>query len=101
MRFLLVRLVAAHPERSRGEHSLPILPLGYFVTRARPGANRITILREPALAMLMAVGGEQTSLGSAALMTLQRRMEQVVEKEVTRISAKRQRYREQGKPAPT
>jgi uracil-DNA glycosylase len=51
--------------------------------------------------MLMAVGGEQTSLGSAALMTLQRRMEQVVEKEVTRISAKRQRYREQGKPAPT
>jgi hypothetical protein len=43
---------------------------------------------------------EDASPTSAALMTLQRWMERIVEKEVERITAKCQRYQEQGKPIP-
>jgi hypothetical protein len=43
---------------------------------------------------------EDASPTSAALMTLQRWMERIAEKEVERITAKRQRYQEQGKRVP-
>jgi hypothetical protein len=44
---------------------------------------------------------EDASPTSAALMTLQRWMERIAEKEVERITAKCQRYQEQGKPVPS
>jgi hypothetical protein len=44
---------------------------------------------------------EDASPTSTALMTLQRWMERIVEKEVERITAKCRRYQEQSKPTPT
>jgi len=43
---------------------------------------------------------EDASPTSTALMTLQRWMERIAEREVKRITEKRQRYQEQGKPVP-
>jgi hypothetical protein len=43
---------------------------------------------------------EDTSPTSAALVTLQRWMERITEKEVGRLTAKCQRYQEQGKAIP-
>ena len=50
--------------------------------------------------MIQSLEVEDASPTSAALMTLQRWMERVVEKEVARITAKCQRYQEQGKASP-
>jgi hypothetical protein len=43
---------------------------------------------------------DDASPTSTALMTLQRWMERIAEKEVEQITAKCQRYQEQGKPVP-
>jgi hypothetical protein len=56
------------------------------------GKNRI--LRRLALGVVKSLEVEDASPVSAALMTLQRWMERVVEKEVARITAKCQRYQE-------
>jgi hypothetical protein len=56
------------------------------------GKNRI--LRRLALGVVKSLEVEDASPTSAALMTLQRWMEKVVEKEVARITAKCQRYQE-------
>src|SRR5215831_16018085 len=56
------------------------------------GKNRI--LRRLALGVVKSLEVEDASPTSAALMTLQRWMETVVEKEVARITAKGQRYQE-------
>jgi hypothetical protein len=56
------------------------------------GKNRI--LRRLALGVVKSLEVEDASPTSAALMTLQRWMERVVEKEVARISAKCKRYKE-------
>jgi hypothetical protein len=63
------------------------------------GKNRI--LRRLALGVVKSLEVEDASPTSAALLTLQRWMEKVVEKEVERITAKCRRYQEQGKPIPT
>jgi hypothetical protein len=59
------------------------------------------LLRRMALGVVKSLEVEDASPTSAALMTLQRWMERVAEKEVERITAKRRRYQEQGKPVPT
>jgi hypothetical protein len=56
------------------------------------GKNRL--LRRMALGVVKSLEVEDASPTSAALLTLQRWMERVVEKEVTRITAKCQRYQE-------
>jgi hypothetical protein len=56
------------------------------------GKNRL--LRRLALGVMKSLEVEDASPTSAALMTLQRWMEKVVEKEVARIAAKCQRYQE-------
>ncbi len=56
------------------------------------GKNRL--LRRMALGVVKSLEVEDASPTSAALLTLQRWMEQVVEKEVARITAKCQRYQE-------
>jgi hypothetical protein len=56
------------------------------------GKNRI--LRRMAMGVVKSLEVEDASPTSAALMTLQRWMEKVVEKEVARITAKCQRYQE-------
>jgi hypothetical protein len=70
---------------------------GHLVRGVRhSGTNRI--LRRLAQGMVKSLEMEDASPTSAALLTLQRRMEKVVEKEVARITAKCRRYQEQGKP---
>jgi hypothetical protein len=56
------------------------------------GKNRL--LRRMALGVVSSLEVEDASPASAALLTLQRWMEKVVEKEVARITAKCQRYQE-------
>jgi hypothetical protein len=56
------------------------------------GKNRL--LRRMALGVVKSLEVEDASPTSAALMTLQRWMEKVVEKEVARITAKCQRYQD-------
>src|SRR5262249_52693711 len=62
--------------------------------------GRIRLLRRMEAGVVRSLEVEDASLTSTALMTLQRWMERVAEKEVERITAKCQRYREQGKQIP-
>jgi hypothetical protein len=62
------------------------------------GKNRI--LRRLALGVVKSLEVEDASPTSAALMTLQRWMEKVVEKEVARITTRCQRYQERQGPVP-
>jgi hypothetical protein len=58
-------------------------------------------LRRMEAGVIRSLEVEDASPTSTVLMTLQRWMERVAEKEVERITAKCRRYQEQGKPIPT
>jgi hypothetical protein len=58
------------------------------------------LLRRMEAGVVRSLEVEDASPTSTALMTLQRWMERIAEKEVERITAKCQRYQEQGKPVP-
>jgi hypothetical protein len=62
--------------------------------------GRVRLLRRMEAGVISSLEVEDASPTSAALMTLQRWMERIAEKEVRRITAKCQRYQEQGKPIP-
>ncbi len=62
--------------------------------------GRARLLRRMEAGVIRSLEVEDASPTSAALMTLQRGVEQIAEKEVGRITAKCQRYQEQGKPIP-
>jgi hypothetical protein len=62
--------------------------------------GRMRLLRRMEVGVIRALEVEDASPTSTALMTLQRWMERIAEKEVERITAKCQRYQEQGKPIP-
>jgi len=63
--------------------------------------GRMRLLRRMAAGVIRSLEVEDASPTSTALMTLQRWMERIAEKEVERITAKCRRYQEQGKPVPT
>jgi hypothetical protein len=62
--------------------------------------GKMRLLRRMEAGVIRSLEVEDASPTSTALMTLQRWMEKVAEKEVGRITAKCQRYQEQGKPIP-
>jgi hypothetical protein len=62
--------------------------------------GRMRLLRRMEAGVIRSLEVEDASPTSTALMTLQRWMEHVAEREVERITAKRRRYQEQGKPVP-
>jgi hypothetical protein len=62
--------------------------------------GRMRVLRRMEAGVIRSLEVEDASPTSTALMTLQRWMERIAEKEVERITAKSQRYQEQGKPVP-
>jgi hypothetical protein len=62
--------------------------------------GRMRLLRRMEAGVIRSLEVEDASPTSTALMTLQRWMERVAEKEVERITAKCRRYQEQGKPVP-
>jgi hypothetical protein len=62
--------------------------------------GRMRLLRRMEAGVIRSLEVEDASPTSAALMTLQRWMERIAEKEVERITAKCRRYQEQGKPIP-
>ena len=62
--------------------------------------GRMRLLRRMEAGVIRSLEIEDASPTSTALMTLQRWMERVAEKEVDRITAKCRRYQEKGKPIP-
>jgi hypothetical protein len=62
--------------------------------------GRMRLLRRMEAGVIRSLEVEDASPTSTALMTLQRWIERVAEKEVERITAKCRRYQEQGKPVP-
>jgi hypothetical protein len=62
--------------------------------------GRTRLLRRMEAGVIRSLEVEDASPTSAALMTLQRWMERIAEKEVERITVKCRRYQEQGKPIP-
>jgi hypothetical protein len=62
--------------------------------------GRVRLLRRMEAGVIRSLEVEDASPTSAALMTLQRWMERIAEREVQRITAKCRRYREQGKAVP-
>jgi hypothetical protein len=62
--------------------------------------GRVRLLRRMEAGVIRSLEVEDASPTSAALMTLQRWMERIAEKEVERITAKCRRYQEQGKSIP-
>jgi hypothetical protein len=62
--------------------------------------GRMRLLRCMEAGMIRSLEVEDASPTSSALMTIQRWTERIAEKEVGRITAKCQRYQEQGKPIP-
>jgi hypothetical protein len=62
--------------------------------------GRMRLLRRMEAGVIRSLEVEDASPAAAALMTLQRWMERIAEKEVGRLTAKCQRYQEQGKPIP-
>jgi hypothetical protein len=62
--------------------------------------GKMRLLRRMEAGVVRSLEVEDASPTSTALMTLQRWMERIAEKEVERITAKCQRYQEQGKPVP-
>src|SRR5262249_46943997 len=62
--------------------------------------GRMRLLRRMEAGVIHSLEVEDASPTSTALMTLQRWMERVAEKEVERITAKCRRYREQGRQVP-
>ena len=89
--------------RERLEHSLMCLR---WRIRSATGAGSAVprqnrLLRRMEAGVVRSLEVEDASPTSTALMTLQRWMERIAEKEVERITAKCQRYQEQGKPIPT
>jgi hypothetical protein len=62
--------------------------------------GRMRLLRRMEAGVIRSLEVEDASPTSTALMTLQRWMERIAEKEVERITAKCRRYQEQGKPVP-
>jgi hypothetical protein len=62
--------------------------------------GRMRLLRRMEAGVIRSLEVEDASPTSTALMTLQRWMERIAEKEVERITAKCQRYQEQGKSVP-
>jgi hypothetical protein len=78
-------------------------PLGDEPHRLVRGARyrgRMRLLRRMEAGVIRSLEVEDASPTSTALMTLQRWMERIAEKEVERITAKCRRYHEQGKPVP-
>jgi len=62
--------------------------------------GRMRLLRRMEAGVIRSLEVEDASPTSAAIMTLQRWMERIAEKEVERITAKCRRYQDQGKPVP-
>jgi hypothetical protein len=62
--------------------------------------GRMRLLRRMEAGVIRSLEVEDASPTSTALMTLQRWMERITEREVERITAKCRRYQEQGKPIP-
>lgn len=62
--------------------------------------GRMRLLRRMEAGVIRSLEVEDASPSSAALMILQRWMERIAEKEVGRLTAKCQRYQDQGKPIP-
>ena len=62
--------------------------------------GRMRLLRRMEAGVIRSLEVEDALLTSRALMTLQRWMERIAEKEVERITAKCRRYHEQGKAIP-
>jgi hypothetical protein len=62
--------------------------------------GKMRLLRRMAAGVIRSLEVEDASPTSTALMTLQRWIERIAEKEVERITAKCRRYHEQGKPIP-
>jgi hypothetical protein len=62
--------------------------------------GRMRLLRRMEAGVIRSLEVEDASPTNSALMTLQRWMERIAEKEVERITAKCRRYQEQGKPVP-
>jgi hypothetical protein len=62
--------------------------------------GRMRLLRRMEAGVIRSLEVEDASPTSTALMTLQRWMERIAEKEVERITAKCRRYQEQSKPVP-
>jgi hypothetical protein len=62
--------------------------------------GRMRLLRRMEAGVIRSLEVEDASPTSTALMTLQRWMERIAEKEVERITAKCRRFQEQGKPIP-
>jgi hypothetical protein len=62
--------------------------------------GRVRVLRRMEAGVIRSLEVEDASSTSTALMTLQRWMERIAEKEIERITAKCQRYQEQGKVVP-
>jgi hypothetical protein len=62
--------------------------------------GRMRLLRRMEAGVIRSLEVEDASPTGAALMTLQRWMERIAEKEVERITAKCRRYQEQGNPIP-
>jgi hypothetical protein len=63
--------------------------------------GRMRLLRRMEAGVIRSLEVEDASPTSTALMTLQRWMERIAEKEVERITAKCQRYQEKGKAVPS
>src|SRR5262249_22799561 len=63
--------------------------------------GRMRLLRRMEAGVIRSLEVEDASPTSTALMTLQRWIERIAEKEVARITVKCRRYQEQGKPIPT
>jgi hypothetical protein len=81
-----------------------VLPLDDEKRQLVRGARyrgRMRLLRWMEAGVIRSLEVEDASPTSTALMTLQRWMERIAEKEVERITAKCRRYQEQGKPIPT
>jgi hypothetical protein len=78
-------------------------PLGDEKRRLVRGARyrgRMRLLRRMEAGVIRSLEVEDASPTSTALMTLQRWMERIAEKEVERITAKCRRYQEQNEPVP-
>jgi len=63
--------------------------------------GRMRLLRRMKAGVIRSLEVEDASPTSTALMTLQRWIERIAEREVERITTKCRRYQEQGKPVPT
>jgi hypothetical protein len=86
--------VQLHVQFAEVAHAWPVDQDKRQLVRGSRYSGKSRILRRLALGVVKSLEVEDTSPTSAALMTLQRWVEKVAEKEVERITAKCQRYQE-------